>query len=207
MTRKKSSRLWLKEHFNDPFVKQAQQEGYRSRAAYKLLEIQQRDHLIKPGMRILELGAAPGGWSQVILKLLANQGELIAIDILPMDPLPGITFIQGDFCDDAVLNQLTKQLNNQGVDLVISDMAPNTTGITNVDQLRSMHLAELALDMAHKVLKPDGDLLVKVFQGVGFMELRQAMLQSFRQVATRKPKASRSRSKEAYLLAKGYNIK
>ena len=206
MSRKKSSHLWLKEHFADPYVKQAQQQGYRSRAAFKLLEIQEKDKLIKPGMRILELGAAPGGWSQIIIKLLNGRGELYATDILPMDPLPGMIFLQGDFTDEHVIKKLLTLIPDQCVDLVISDMAPNTTGIASVDQLRSIHLAEIALDVVQQVLRTEGAFLVKVFQGAGFMELRQLLMQSFKQVVTRKPKASRARSKEAYLLARGYNI-
>jgi len=192
----------MMEHVTDPYVQLAKHEGYRSRASYKLLEIIERDHLLKSGMRVVDLGATPGGWSQVVAQKLAGQGKVIALDLLEMAPLAGVTFIQGDFREDAVLAELVKTLDDRPVDIVISDMAPNLSGVGLVDQARVMHLAELALEFALQHLKPGGSFLVKVFQGDGFDEYIRAMRGHFRQVATRKPKASRSRTNETYLLAK-----
>ena len=190
------------EHVTDPYVQLAKHEGYRSRASYKLLEIIERDHLLKAGMRVVDLGATPGGWSQVVAQKLAGQGKVIALDLLEMVPLAGVNFIQGDFREDAVLAELVKALDGRPVDLVISDMAPNLSGVGLVDQARAMHLAELALEFALLHLKPGGSFLVKVFQGDGFDEYIRAMRGHFEQVATRKPKASRGRTNETFLLAK-----
>ena len=206
MARTKSSRRWLKEHFDDEFVKRAQREGFRSRAVYKLDEIQQRDHIIRPGMTIVDLGAAPGGWSQYALGLVGRKGRIVAMDILPMAPLPGVEFVQGDFHDDAVLEQLLQAMQGQAIDLVMSDIAPNITGVDVVDQPRAMYLAELAVDFADKVLRPGGDLLVKLFQGEGFDELLRDLRSRYEKVVIRKPKASRARSREVYALARGRRI-
>lgn len=202
MKRTKTSKAWMMEHVTDPYVQLAKHEGYRSRASYKLLEIIERDHLLKPGMRVVDLGATPGGWSQVVAQKLAGQGKVIALDLLEMLPLAGVTFIQGDFREDAVLADLVKALDGRPVDLVISDMAPNLSGVGLVDQARAMHLTELALEFALQHLKPGGSFLVKVFQGDGFDEYIRTMRGHFRQVATRKPKASRGRTNETFLLAK-----
>lgn len=199
----KTSKAWMSEHVNDPYVQRAKLEGYRSRASYKLLEIIERDHLLKPGMRVVDLGAAPGGWSQVAAKKLAGNGKVVALDLLEMTPLAGVTFIQGDFREEAVLAELVETLGGHPVDLVISDMAPNISGIALADQSRAMHLAELALEFAVQHLKPGGSFLVKVFQGGGFDEYVRAMRGHFKQVATRKPKASRGRTNETYLLGMG----
>lgn len=204
MARSKSSGRWLNEHFNDPYVKKSQQEGYRSRASYKLLEIQKKDQLIKPGMILLDLGAAPGGWSQVAVELVGKKGCVIASDILPMEPLEGVEFIQGDFSEDEAYQQILAQLNGRSLDLVISDMAPNMSGINAVDQARSMYLVELALEMATQVLRPGGCFLAKVFQGAGFDELLAALRSKFDKVQSRKPDASRARSREKYIIAKGF---
>lgn len=201
---KSSSRRWLDEHFNDYYVKKAQKEGYRSRSAYKLLELNERDHLIQAGMKAVDLGAAPGGWTEVLARLVGPKGEVFALDILPMDPIAGVHVIQGDFTQESVFEQLLSQLNQQPIDLVISDMAPNISGIRGIDQPRAMYLAELALDFAIKVLKSEGCFLVKVFQGEGFDEYLKTLRQSFQQVKIRKPKSSRSRSNEVYLLARGF---
>lgn len=206
MARTKSSRRWLKEHFDDEFVKRAQREGFRSRAVYKLDEIQQRDHIIRPGMTIVDLGAAPGGWSQYALGLVGRKGRIVAMDILPMDPLPGVEFVQGDFHDEAVLEQLLQAVQGQEIDLVMSDIAPNITGVDVVDQPRAMYLAELAVDFADKVLRPGGDLLVKLFQGEGFDALVRDLRGRYDKVVIRKPKASRSRSREVYALARGRKV-
>lgn len=203
MKQSKTSRAWMREHVNDEFVKRAQKEGYRSRASYKLLEINTRDRLIQPGMRIVDLGAAPGGWSQVAAQILKGRGMILAIDLLEMAPLPDVTFIQGDFRETAALEQMQTILGPAPVDLVISDMAPNISGIDSVDQAKSMYLAELALEFTGEHLKPGGNFLVKVFQGEGFAEYIRAMREQFQQVVTRKPKASRDRSNEVYLLGKG----
>lgn len=206
MARTKSSRRWLKEHFDDEFVKRAQREGFRSRAVYKLDEIQQRDHIIRPGMTIVDLGAAPGGWSQYALGLVGRKGRIVAMDILPMDPLPGVEFVQGDFHDEAVLEQLLQAVQGQAIDLVMSDIAPNITGVDVVDQPRAMYLAELAVDFADKVLRPGGDLLVKLFQGEGFDALVRDLRGRYDKVVIRKPKASRARSREVYALARGRKV-
>jgi len=200
--RSKSSRRWLAEHFSDEFVLRAQREGLRSRAAYKLEEIDERDHLLRPGVTVVDLGAAPGGWSELAAKRLAGRGRVLATDLLPLEPLPGVEFVQGDFTEDAVLAELRRRLGDDPVDLVLSDMAPNLSGEDDVDQARAMHLAELALDLARQVLRPGGDLLVKVFQGAGYEEFVKALRDEFGTVAVRKPKASRARSREVYLLAR-----
>lgn len=203
----KSSRQWLRDHFTDPYVIKAQKEGYRSRAVYKLLEIQEKDAIIKPGMTIVDLGAAPGGWSQITANLLKKSGKLIALDILAMEPLPGVTFIQGDFREAEVLAKLEQAIQGQAIDLVISDMAPNMSGINAVDQPRAMFLAELALDFCLAHLKPGGDFLTKTFQGIGSDDYLKNLRQHFQQVLIRKPKASRSKSTEIYLLARNKKIK
>jgi 23S rRNA (uridine2552-2'-O)-methyltransferase len=202
-----SSRAWLKEHFTDPYVLQAQKLGYRSRASFKLLEIQEKDLIIKPGMTIVDLGAAPGGWSQIAMHLLKDKGKIIALDILPMQPLTGVDFIQGDFREDSVLKQLEKLVENEKIDLVISDMAPNTSGMDAVDQPRAMYLTELALDFALNHLKVGGDFLTKMFQGAGSDDFIKLIRQHFQQVFIRKPKASRARSSEVYILARGKKIR
>ena len=204
--RSKSSSRWLQEHFNDTFVKRAQQAGLRSRAVFKLEEIQKRDRLIKPGMTVVDLGAAPGGWSEYAAKLQAGKGRVIALDILPMDPIPGVEFIQADFSADEGLTALRQRLEGAKVDLVLSDIAPNMSGVADVDQARVMHLAELALDFAAETLRPGGAFLVKVFQGQGFKEYMQRLREKFADVASRKPEASRSRSSELYLLARNYRL-
>ena len=202
--RSKSSANWLREHFNDPFVKQAQKDGYRSRASYKLLEIQEKDRLIRPGMSVIDLGAAPGGWSQVTSRLIGGQGRLIASDILEMDSIPDVTFIQGDFTEDAVLQQILDAVGDSHVDLVISDMAPNMSGTPEVDMPRAMFLCELALDLATRVLKPGGDFLIKIFQGEGFDEYLKDARKKFDKVVMLKPDSSRGRSREQYMLGRGY---
>ena len=194
----------MSEHFDDEYVRRAQQEGYRSRAIYKLIEIQQKDHILKPGMTVVDLGAAPGGWSEYAVKKLGSKGRMIALDILPMEAIPGVEIIQGDFREDAVLQQLLDTMGNAGADLVISDMAPNISGMEVVDIPRSYYLAELALDLAQKALKPGGGFLVKLFQGEGFDVYQKALKQGFKRVVMRKPKASRARSREIYALATGY---
>ena len=203
--RSKSSRRWLDEHFDDAYVKKAQKQGYRSRAAYKLLELQQKDRLIKPGDIVIDLGAAPGGWSQVAAELVGSQGRVIALDILPIEPLAGVLCLQGDFTEQVVFDQLFEVLGSEKASLVLSDMAPNISGIKAVDQPKSMYLAELAVDLAQKVLVSRGDLLIKVFQGEGFDELLRHIRQLFNKVIIRKPHASRSRSREVYILARGFN--
>jgi 23S rRNA (uridine2552-2'-O)-methyltransferase len=194
----------LQEHFDDTYVQWAQKEGYRSRASHKLLEIQQQEHLIRPGMTVIDLGAAPGSWSQVAIKLVGSRGRVIASDILAMDAITGVDFIQGDFTESRVFDEIFVLLGNSKADLVISDMAPNMSGNKTIDQPRSMYLAELALDLAQRVLKLQGNLLIKVFQGEGFDELRRDLRQNFARVQTRKPSASRSRSREVYQLATGF---
>lgn len=203
MKASKTSKQWMQEHVNDPFVQMAQKDGYRSRAAYKLLEIDAKDHLLKPGMVVVDLGATPGGWCQVAGKKIGGNGQVIALDLLPLEPLRGVEFIQGDFREDAVLQQLEKSLQGRPVGLVISDMAPNFSGVASLDQDRSMHLAELALDFALQHLSPDGSFLVKVFQGAGFEAYMKRMRASFAKAVSRKPKASRDRSSEVYLLGIG----
>ena len=202
--RRSSSKAWLKEHRDDPFVQQAQREGYRSRACYKLLELQEKDRLIKPGMVVLDLGSAPGGWSQVAAQLVGHSGRVIASDILPMDNLAGVEFLQGDFTEDAVFQQILAAIGDARVDLVVSDMAPNMSGLAAVDQPRAMYLVELALDMARRVLAPGGSFVAKVFQGEGFDQLFREARESFDKVLTRKPRASRARSREVYLVARGF---
>ncbi|WP_238066951.1 23S rRNA (uridine(2552)-2'-O)-methyltransferase RlmE [Pseudomonas shirazica] len=202
--RSKSSANWLREHFNDPFVKQAQKDGYRSRASYKLLEIQEKDRLIRPGMSVIDLGAAPGGWSQVTSRLIGGQGRLIASDILEMDSIPDVTFIQGDFTHDEVLQRILEAVGDSHVDLVISDMAPNMSGTPAVDMPRAMFLCELALELATRVLKPGGDFLIKIFQGEGFDVYLKDVRSKFDKVQMRKPSSSRDRSREQYLLGRGF---
>jgi 23S rRNA (uridine2552-2'-O)-methyltransferase len=199
----KTSKQWMREHVNDPFVQLAQKDGYRSRAAYKLLEIDAKDHLLKPGTVVVDLGATPGGWSQVSAAKVGRGGKVIALDLLPLNPLAGVEFIQGDFREDAVLGQLEDLLQGEPVGLVISDMAPNMSGVASADQARAMHLAELAMDFALQHLKPDGCFLVKVFQGEGFEDFYKFMRSRFTRVVSRKPKASRDRSSELYLLGSG----
>ncbi len=199
-----SSNRWLQEHFDDAFVKRSKEEGYRSRAAYKLLEIDQKDKLFRPGMRIVDLGAAPGGWSQVAGEKLDGNGAVIAMDILPMGPMPDVAFLQGDFREEAVLNQLLEMVGGEPIDLVLSDMAPNFSGVKSVDIPKALYLVELAHDFARRTLRPGGNLLVKVFQGEGFTSLLQDLRNDFSSVVTRKPSASRDRSRELYLLAKGF---
>lgn len=201
MARSKTSKAWMREHVTDPYVRQAKREGYRSRAAYKLQEIDARDRLLKPGMTVVDLGATPGGWSQVAAARVGPGGRVIAVDLLEMQPVAGVTFLLGDFREDAVLAQVEQALGGRQVDLVICDMSPNISGIVVTDQARSMHLAELALEFCHTHLKPGGTLLVKAFQGAGFQDLIAALRASFSRVAGRKPKASRDRSSEVYLLA------
>jgi len=207
-TRSKSSQRWLKEHFSDPFVKKAQAEGLRSRAAYKLEELVERDRLLRPGMVIVDLGAAPGGWSQWLRQALsaqypANSGRVVALDILEMPGLAGVEFLHGDFRDDAVLSALEGMLGGLPVDLVLSDMAPNKSGVDAVDQPRMMHLAELAMDFADRHLRTDGTFLIKLFQGVGFDEYVRELRRRYAKVVIRKPEASRKRSPEVYALAQG----
>ncbi|AHF65933.1 23S rRNA (uridine(2552)-2'-O)-methyltransferase RlmE [Pseudomonas cichorii] len=204
MARSKTSHNWLKEHFDDKYVKMAQKDGYRSRASYKLLEIQEKDKIIRPGMTVIDLGAAPGGWSQVTSRLIGGQGRLIASDILEMDSIPDVTFIKGDFTEDAVLAQILEAVGNTQVDLVISDMAPNMSGLSAVDMPRAMFLCELALDLAGRVLRPGGDFLIKVFQGEGFDVYHKDIRKLFDKVQMRKPLSSRDRSREQYLLARGF---
>lgn len=199
----RTSKAWMMEHLNDPYVKLAQKEGYRARAAYKLMEIDDKDKLIKPGMTIVDLGSAPGSWSQVAVQRLKGQGKVIALDILDMQPIGGVTFLQGDFREESVLRQLEQTLNKTQVDLVIADMAPNISGVKDVDQAGAAYLTELALEFSKDWLKPSGNFLVKVFIGAGFEEVLQTMRQMFDKVVTRKPKASRDRSSEVYLLGLG----
>ena len=206
MKKSKSSRQWLDRHFRDEYVRRAQKEGLRSRAAYKLLEIQERDRLLRPGQTVVDLGAAPGGWSQMAKRIVGPGGRVLALDILPMDPLEGVEFIQGDFREEQPLQELRQRLNGTRVDLVISDMAPNVSGMSAVDQPRAMYLCELALEFAREVLEPGGGFLVKIFQGEGFDQYIKELRSSFGRVVTRKPKASRSRSREVYLLAGNYKL-
>lgn len=199
----RTSKAWMMEHLNDPYVKLAQKEGYRARAAYKLMEIDDKDKLIKPGMTVVDLGSAPGSWSQVAVQRLKGHGKVIALDILDMQPIGAVTFIQGDFREESVLRVLEEKINNTPVDLVIADMAPNISGVKDVDQAGAAYLTELALDFSKDWLKPGGNFLVKVFIGAGFEEILQNMRQMFDKVVTRKPKASRDRSSEVYLLGLG----
>lgn len=199
-----SSKRWLKEHFDDSYVMRAKQEGYRSRACYKLMELHDRDRLFAPGMTVLDLGSAPGGWSQVAVERVGERGRVIASDILPMDGLAGVEFIQGDFTEQQVFDSIMETLNGQAVDIVISDMAPNMSGVAAVDQPQSMYLVELAVDMARQVLRPGGLFVAKVFQGEGFDQLLRELRTSFKAVHSRKPAASRARSREVYLVGKGF---
>lgn len=204
MARSKSSSRWLQEHFHDEYVKLAQAQGWRSRAVFKLIEIQEKDSIIKPGMNVVDLGAAPGGWSQYARRIIGKKNKIIALDILPMNPLENVDFIQGDFRELAVLEQLQTVLAGATVDLVMSDMAPNMTGNKGVDQPNSMYLCELALDTARSILNRGGSFLVKVFQGEGYESFLKDTRQGFSSVAIRKPKASRPRSNEVYILGKGF---
>jgi len=206
MKRSKSSQQWMKEHFDDEYVRKAQQKGYRSRAVFKLEEIQQKDRIIKPGMVVVDLGAAPGGWCQYASKILAGNGRIIGLDILPIESMEGVELIEGDFREQVVMDGLLEVLQGQAVDLVISDMAPNISGQSAVDQPRAIYLCELALDFARQVLKPNGDLLIKAFQGEGYTELEKSLRQYFSKIIVRKPKASRARSREVYILARGFNL-
>lgn len=205
MARSKSSNRWLDEHVNDPYVKQAQVDGYRSRASYKLLGINEKDTLIRSGMRILDLGAAPGGWSQVASKLVGDRGQVIASDILPMDSMAGVTFIQGDFTEDSVFEAIMHAIDGAPVDVVISDMAPNISGVSVADQAASIYLVELALDMACQVLKPKGNFVAKVFQGEGSDAFIKTVKRHFKQVVIRKPEASRARSREVFVVGKEFS--
>ena len=202
----KSSKDWMREHLEDSYVQKAQKDGYRSRAAYKLLEVNQKDKLFKAGMTVVDLGSAPGSWSQIAAQLVGTNGMVLASDILPMDALPNVHFIQGDFREEEVFNKLLDTLNGRPVDLVISDMAPNIGGNAS-DQPRAMYLCELALDFALRVLKPNGQFLVKVFQGEGYEEYRKVIMDNFTVLKSRKPEASRARSREMYLLATGFKVK
>ncbi len=202
--RTKSSARWLNEHVNDPYVKQAQKDGYRSRSSYKLIQLNERDRLIRPGMLVVDLGSAPGGWSQVAARLVGAKGRVLATDILAMEPLKGVDFIQGDFTEEPVLQQMLESLGENQPDVVLSDIAPNISGIDSADQASAMYLVELALDMARQVLKPEGDFVAKVFQGVGSEEFLKDLRTSFDKVLIRKPAASRSRSREVYMVAKGF---
>jgi 23S rRNA (uridine2552-2'-O)-methyltransferase len=204
--RTKSSARWLAEHASDEFVKRARAEGWRSRAVFKLAEIQATERLLRPGIRCVDLGAAPGGWSQYAARIVGGAGRIVATDVLPMDAIVGVDFVQGDFREDSVLEQVQACLGGPKVDLVLSDMAPNLAGIDAVDQPRSMYLAELALDFADRVLTPGGDALIKLFQGEGFDEIIREARRRYGRVVTKKPKASRSRSPEIYLLARQFRM-
>lgn len=204
MARTKSSRQWLARHVSDPFVKQAQKEGFRARSAYKLQQLNERDRFIQPGMLVVDLGAAPGGWAQVAGRLVGRKGRVVASDILPMEPLPNVSFVQGDFTEEAVLQQVIDALGGSKADVVLSDMAPNISGIASADQARSMYLLELALDMARQVLKPGGAYACKMFQGAGSDAYLRELRRSFAKVSVRKPEASRKESREVYLVAKGF---
>jgi len=204
MVSSKSSKKWLEERARDKYVKKSKEAGFRSRASFKLLEIQEKDRFIQPGMIVVDLGSAPGGWSQAAKILVGDKGSVLATDILPMAPISGVKFIQGDFTEDAVFEDLIERVGGESVDLVISDMAPNITGIRAIDQPGSMHLAELALDFARSILREGAYFLVKVFEGEGIGEFKQVLASEFEKVKVRKPKASRSRSREVYLLAEKY---
>ena len=203
MKRTQSSNAWLQEHVNVHYVQMANKDGYRARAAYKLLEINEKDKLIRPGTVLADLGSTPGSWSQVAARIVGESGKVFALDILPMDPVPNVAFIQGDFREEEILAQFVALLEGRALDLVISDMAPNISGMSAIDQARSFHLTELALEFARDHLKPGGSFLVKVFQGSEFQSYLKAMRELFSEVVTRKPKASRDRSSEVYLLGKG----
>ena len=204
MARTKSSSEWLRRHVNDPFVKQAQVDGYRSRSAYKLVELDKKDRLIRPGMRIMDLGSAPGGWSQVAGRLVGKKGRVLATDILPMDPIANVDFIQGDFTDEAVVAQLMGWLQGGRFDLIVSDIAPNITRIDSADQAGSMHFLELALDTVRQTLKPGANFVAKMFQGSGSDDYVKELRTSFEKVLIRKPAASRAESREVYIVAKGF---
>lgn len=203
MARSKSSNNWLQEHVNDPYVKQAQRDGYRSRSSYKLIQLNEKDRLIRPGMLIVDLGSAPGGWSQVAARLVGEKGRVLATDILPMDPLKNVDFIQGDFTEEAVLNEVLERLGGRKPQLIVCDIAPNITGIDSADQASSIYLVELALDFARQALEPGGDFVAKVFQGAGSDAYLKDVRTSFEKVLVRKPAASRPRSREVYVVAKG----
>jgi 23S rRNA (uridine2552-2'-O)-methyltransferase len=204
MARSKTSKKWLDEHVSDPYVKKAQVDGYRSRASYKLIEINEKDKLFRSGSIVMDLGSAPGGWSQIVAPIVGDSGRVVASDILPMDSIIGVTFIQGDFTEDAVYEQILNTLAGDKADVVISDMAPNLSGVNTTDQYTSMYLVELALDMARNVLRPGGSFCAKVFQGVGYEEYVKDVRTSFDKVIIRKPTASRPRSREVYIVAKGF---
>ncbi|MDF1643687.1 MAG: 23S rRNA (uridine(2552)-2'-O)-methyltransferase RlmE [Pseudomonadales bacterium] len=204
MTKSKSSSGWMQRHLTDQYVQQAQRDGYRSRASYKLLEIQARDRLIKPGMSVIDLGSAPGGWCQVIADIVGIKGRVVAVDLLQMDPVADVEFIQGDFTEDKILERMLALFENSRADLVVSDMAPNISGIKSSDTTKSIYLAELGLDLCERLLEPGGAFLVKVFQGEGFDQFLKDMKTVFIKVSTRKPKASRPKSREMYLLGTGY---
>jgi 23S rRNA (uridine2552-2'-O)-methyltransferase len=206
MAKSSSSKHWLKEHFDDPWVKKAKDAGYRSRASFKLLEIQQKDKILKPGMIVVDLGSAPGGWSQIAVGLVKPSGKVIASDILEMDEVPDVHFIQGDFTEEMCFQQILTAVGGKPVDLVISDMAPNLSGMNDIDQPKSMHLIDLAVDFAEQTLRPGGSLLMKVFQGEGFNELLLTLKSNYGTVLTRKPEASRARSRELYLLARDKRV-
>ena len=204
MGRSKSSDRWLREHHQDPYVNRSREEGYRSRASYKLIEIDRKDGLFRRGQTVVDLGAAPGGWSQVAAERVGESGTVLASDILPMDPIPDVTFVQGDFTEQAVLDELLGKLDGRPVDLVISDMAPNMSGVAAIDIPSAMHLVELGLEMANEVLRPGGAFVTKVFQGEGFDDLLRTMKRDFQRVASRKPDASRGRSREQYQVCTGF---
>jgi 23S rRNA (uridine2552-2'-O)-methyltransferase len=204
MARSKTSKKWLDEHVNDPYVKRAKIDGYRSRASYKLIEINEKDKLFRAGNMVMDLGSAPGGWSQILAPLIGDTGRVIASDILPMDGIVGVDFVQGDFTEAKVYEQIVEALNGDKVDVVVSDMSPNISGVNTTDQYASIYLVELALDMARNVLKPGGSFCAKVFQGVGYEEYVKDVRSSFDKVLVRKPAASRPRSREVYLVAKGF---
>ena len=205
MGRSKSSHRWMQRHLNDEYVKRSRKEGYRSRAAYKLLELQEKDRFLKPGQVVVDLGAAPGGWLQVAREVVGGRGRVIGLDLLEIDPLPGVELIQGDFLEESTLARLQQTLDDRPVDLVLSDMAPNISGIAAVDQPRAMYLCELALDFCRQALRPGGGFVCKVFQGEGFDAFYREVKSSFRRVVTRKPKASRPKSREVYLVAGNYH--
>ena len=204
MAKPKPSKKWMEDHLNDPYVKKAQVDGYRSRASYKLIEINEKDQLVRPGNIVMDLGSAPGGWSQVLAPMVGDAGRVIASDILPMDSIVGVSFLQGDFTDEAVYNAILKELGDDRVDTVVSDMAPNLSGNNTTDQYSSLYLVELALDMARNVLKPGCGSCAQVFQGVGYEEYVKEVRQSFSKVIIRKPAASRPRSREVYVVGKGF---
>lgn len=206
MARSKSSRRWLDRHVNDAYVQRAQVEGWRSRAAFKLIELDDRDRFLRPGCRVVDLGAAPGGWSQVAASRVGPKGRVIALDLLPMEAIPGVAFLQGDFRTDAVLEALRAEVGVRAIDVVISDLAPNVSGVAGVDQPRAMHLAELALEFAGDCLVEGGTLVTKLFQGTGFDDFVAAVRRRFGRVAVRKPKASRPESREVYLVARGFHL-